>query len=62
MVSWEHKTELVCSLTIIEETKVIVILIEDGVWEAEDKKLVSWLTELRVGIDYVCKYDQYLCP
>ena len=52
MVFCEHKMESVWYLSIIEETQVIVESIEDDVWEAEDEKLVSWLTELIVGIDY----------
>ena len=31
VVFWEHKTESVCSLSIPEETEVIVNLIEDDV-------------------------------
>ena len=38
MVFWEHKTELVCSLSITEETEVIVNLIEDYVWENKYEK------------------------
>ena len=38
MVFWEHKTELVFSLSKTEETQVIVNLIEDNVWEAKDEK------------------------
>ena len=26
------------------------------------KEQVHWLTYLRVGIDYICKFVQYLCP
>ena len=38
MVFWENKTESVFYLSIIEETQVIVNLIEVGVWGAEDEK------------------------
>ena len=40
MVFWEHKTESVCSLSIIEETQVIVNSIEGYVLEAEDEETV----------------------
>ena len=26
------------------------------------KERVPWLNGLRVGIDHVCKFDQFLCP
>ena len=41
MVFCEHKTELVCFLSIIEQTEVIVNSIDDGVWQAEDEKTGS---------------------
>ena len=41
MLFWEHKTESVCSFSIIEETQVIVNSIEDDVWEAEYEKTDS---------------------
>ena len=37
MVFLQQKTELVCSLSITEETEVIVNYIEDDVWEYDDK-------------------------
>ena len=37
MVFWEHKTELVCFLSIIKETGVIVNSVYYDVWEAEDE-------------------------
>ena len=52
--------ESVRSLSIIEETQVIIESIEDDVWEAEDEKLVSWLTDLIVVIDYAFKYNRCL--
>ena len=60
MVFCEHKMESVWYLSIIEETQVIVESIEDDVWEAEDEKLVSWLTDLIVVIDYAFKYNRCL--
>ena len=45
MVFWEYKTELVCFLSITEETEVIVNWIDDDVWEAEDERtgfFIDW--------------------
>ena len=41
MVFWEHKTELVCFLSITEETKVLVNEVDDDVWEAEYERTGS---------------------
>ena len=41
MVFWEHKTELVCFMSIIEETKFLVNAVDDDVWESEDERTVS---------------------
>ena len=62
MVFWEQKTELVCSLSITEDTEFIFNLIEDDVWEVEYEKKVPLLIDLIVGIGQVLKYDQCICP
>ena len=36
MVFWEHKIELVCFLSITEETKVLVNTVDDDILESED--------------------------
>ena len=38
MVFWEQKTDQVCYLSIVEETQVLVELIEYNIWEAEYEK------------------------
>ena len=43
MVFWEHKTELVCFLSITEETKVLVNAVDYDVWEAKYERAVSFI-------------------
>ena len=54
--------DVVGFFSITEETEFIVSSIADDVWKAEDEKQVTWLMDLRVGIDYICEYDHCLCP
>ena len=35
MVFWDHKTGLVCFLSITEESEVIVNAVDDDFWESE---------------------------
>ena len=53
MVFWEHKMELVCSLSVTEETEVIVSSIEDDVWKAEDEKIGSFIDGFE-SWDWLC--------
>ena len=46
MVFWEHKTELVCFLSIIEENEIIVNSIEYDVWEYEYEILGSLIDQV----------------
>ena len=46
MVFWEHKMELVYSLSMIEDTKVLVNAVDDDVWEYEYERrgsLIDWI-------------------
>ena len=38
MEFWDNKTELVCFMSITEETEVIVNAVDDDFWEAEYEK------------------------
>ena len=46
MVFLEHKTELVYSLLVTEDTKVLVNAVDDDVWEYEYERtgsLIDWI-------------------
>ena len=50
---WEHKTESVSSLSIIEETQVLLESVEHDVWEAEDEKTGFLIDEVEI-CDWLC--------
>ena len=50
---WEHKTELVCFLSITEGTEVIVNLIDDDVWESKHS-ITSALIDVFYSWDWLC--------
>ena len=41
---------------------VLVKLLADDAWAAEDDKQVSWILEGIVLVNYICKDDQYPWP
>ena len=53
MVFWEHKTELVCFLSITEEKKVLVNAVDDDVWEDEDYITGSCIDVVEIW-DLIC--------
>ena len=53
MVCWEHRTESVCFLSIIEETKILFELIEDDVSEAENEITGSLIDKVDIW-DWLC--------
>ena len=53
MVFWEQKTELVCFLSITEETEVLVNAVDDYVWESEDEITCSFIYRVKVW-DWPC--------
>ena len=62
MVFWEHKTEFVCFFSITEILKLFLVQYRMVFENLNMKERVHLLTELRVGIDHVLKYDQFLFP
>ena len=53
MVFWEHKTELDSFLSIIEDTKVLVIVVDDDVWAAKDE-IIGFLIDIVEGWHWLC--------
>ena len=45
-----------------EGTAAVVDSIAEDVWESEDELTEPYLTKLRFGIDYICKFVQCICP